>query len=1312
MPRFALPERIPPGARHVGRRVLRTENRSLLIGEGGFVDDLPTGPGTLHAAFLRSPHPHAEIVSIDGSEALRIPGVHAIVTGEDMARETDPMITGFRNPADYYGMAVGRVRYVGEPVAVVAAADRYLAEDALDAIEVEYRALPAVVDPIEATTADAPLLHPGAGSNCVSTRHFVHGAPDEAFAEADHAAELTVVYPRSSITPMETYAVVARAVAETGGFDVLSNFQGPFSLQPVMARALRVRSNRLRLRSPKHSGGSFGSKMAVFPCIVVLCVLARRARRPVKWIEDRLEHLSAASSSANRVTRIEAAHTGEGRVTALRLTHWDDNGAYLRAPMPAPLYRMHGLSTNGYDVRHLEVTNHVVLTNKCPSGAVRGFGGPQLYFAVERMMQTIAATLGMDPLDVIRKNLIGADRFPYRTVAGALLDSGDYHRTIDEALAAGDLDGLKRRREEARGAGRLYGIGYAACVEPSQSNMGYVSLIKTGRERERDGPRGGAVASVTVSVDAMGGVAVVGDSVPQGQGHQTVLAQVVADRLGLDPDDVAVSLDTDTAKDGWSIAAGNYSSRFSPACANAALLAADRVRDKMARIAASLLNVPAGDLRFENGRIVASGNPDNAAPFHRIGGLAHWSPASLPEGMDPGLREAATWSAPELGPTSADDEINASLAYGFGFDFCGVEVDPKTGVVRIDKYATAHDCGAILNPGLAEGQIRGSWASAIGSAFHEEFRYGDDGSFLSGTFAEYLVPTACEIPELVLVHPTPTPSPWTRLGAKGIAECNQYTTPVCIANAVADALGVEDVRLPLAPSRVLDWIDGAEPPPPGGVAPAWRDGAPPAAEDGARFTGKEGVSSAGGGGAAFAGKEGAPSAGEDGAAFAGKGGVAPAGGGGAAFAGKEGAPSAGDDGAAFAGKGGVPSAGGGGAAFAGKEGAPSTAEDGAAFAGKGGVAPAGGGGAAFAGKEGVSSTGDDGAAFAGKGGVASAGGGGAAFAGKDGAPFAGKSGGTPGIEGEGQVEVDAMPEAIWDVLLDPERLATIVPGCERLEVIGEHRFRGDVMLGAGPVKGLFDVRIDLTDLDRPNRMHLAGSATGALGSSRGSGRLHLEPMGDSATLIRYRYAIRLSGKVAAVGGRLVRGAARQLIGRFMHALARQASGSGVADDAAPDHVRRPGAKRRCGSGLADDAAPAPGNGVSPRDPGVPPPVVIPAISAPSFPRKRESMRPGNGVSPRDAGMPPAAGDGGLADGVVPLRATGRAASPHRGDAGADHTAPARAGRNGFEAGLAQPLGTAPARAGRNTPGRNTLTRNTPARNTLWHRIVALLGGRR
>ena len=292
-----MPEQVQPANKHVGRRTLRRENLALLTGKGEFVDDLPVKPGTLHAAFLRSPHPHAEIVSIDCS-ALKMSGVHAVVTGKDLAERTDPMLVGFQNPIDYYGMATDRVRYIGEPVAAVAATDRYLAEDAVEAIKVEYRPLAAVVDPLQATEPDAPLLHPRADSNCVSTRHFIHGAPEEAFAQADHSTALTIRYPRNSITPMETYAVVAEAVAETGGFDVLSNFQGPFSLHPVMTRALRVRSNALRLRSPKNSGSSFGSKLTIFPYIVVLCVLAGKAKRPVKWIEDRLEHLSAARFAA------------------------------------------------------------------------------------------------------------------------------------------------------------------------------------------------------------------------------------------------------------------------------------------------------------------------------------------------------------------------------------------------------------------------------------------------------------------------------------------------------------------------------------------------------------------------------------------------------------------------------------------------------------------------------------------------------------------------------------------------------------------------------------------------------------------------------------------------------------------------------------------------------------------------------------------------------------------------------------------------------------------------------------------------------
>ncbi|MCY4064763.1 MAG: molybdopterin-dependent oxidoreductase, partial [Rhodospirillaceae bacterium] len=280
MPDFAIPEQVRPEDGHVGRRLPRIEDRALLRGEGGFVDDVPAKKGTLHVAFVRSPHAHAGIVAIDASAALALPGA-------DMAAETDPMIVGFENPIDYFGLAVDKVRYVGEPVVAVAATDRYRAEDAADLIKVTYNVLPAVVDPVAACAPDAPKLHPRSESNCVSKRHFVHGDPDRAFAEAECTTDLTIRYPRNSITPMETYAVVAEANRETGGFDVLSNFQGPFSVHTVMALALRIRTAALRHRSPKNSGGSFGSKLTIFPYIVVLCVLARKARRPVKWIEDR-----------------------------------------------------------------------------------------------------------------------------------------------------------------------------------------------------------------------------------------------------------------------------------------------------------------------------------------------------------------------------------------------------------------------------------------------------------------------------------------------------------------------------------------------------------------------------------------------------------------------------------------------------------------------------------------------------------------------------------------------------------------------------------------------------------------------------------------------------------------------------------------------------------------------------------------------------------------------------------------------------------------------------------------------------------------
>jgi 2-furoyl-CoA dehydrogenase large subunit len=812
---FAKPGRLaPPETRkpYVGQRVLRVENPPLLRGRGQFIDDVPTKKGTLHVAILRSPHPHAEIGGIDVSGALARPGVRAVITGADVEALTDPLIVGFATPMRYHGIAIDRVRYVGEPVAVVCAATRYVAEDALDHIRVDYRPLPAVVDPIAATAADAPVLHPAVGSNVVSYREFRHGDAEKAFAASARRSEITITYPRNSITPIEGYAVVAEHLPDSGGYDVISNFQGPFSLHPVMARALRIPGSRLRHHSPPNSGGSFGSKLALFPYIVVLCICARIAGRPVKWIEDRLEHLAAASAAPNRVTRVQAAYDDDGIVQALRLTHWDDHGAYLRAPMPAPIYRMHGLSTNAYGIKHVDVFTHILVTNKCPTGAVRGFGGPQLYFAIERMMHTVATELQVDPLELIRRNLIPAGSFPYRAPAGALIDSGDFQRVIAETARLGKLDELKQRRERARKEGKLYGIGYAVAVEPSQSNMGYISTLKTGIERERAGQKDGAVAAATINIDPLGAISVVADSVPQGQGHQTALAQITADQLGVRIEDVVVNLETDTQKDGWSIAAGNYSCRFAPATVSATHIAAVRLREKLARIAAVSLNVPADKIDFADGKVFARDNPDNALSLHRVAGQAHWSPASLPDGMAPALRESVTWSAPELTPTTADDEINTSLAYGFGFDFCGIEIDRDTGEIRIDKYVTSHDCGTILNPGLADGQIHGSFAAAIGASLYEEFAYGDDGSFLSGTFADYLVATAAEMPKLEVLHPVQSPSPFTRLGAKGIAEGNQYSTPVCLANAVADALGRGDISVPLKPAKILEWISAEEQP--------------------------------------------------------------------------------------------------------------------------------------------------------------------------------------------------------------------------------------------------------------------------------------------------------------------------------------------------------------------------------------------------------------------------------------------------------------------------------------------------------------------
>ena len=784
----------------VGQSIERVEDAALLTGRGRYIDDLGVPPGTLHAAVLRSPHPHAVIRAIDVGAARAAKGVAAVVTAADVTALGSPLLAGVKANIQCWPIAVERVRYVGEPVAVVVATDRYLAEDALELIEVDFEPLPITLRPADALRSDSAVLHDGLGSNIASDRSFRYGDPEAAFAAAAHRVSVSVDYPRNSCTPIETYGLVADYDPGEDAYDILATFQGPFSIHAVLARALKVPGNRLRLRMPPDAGGSFGVKQGIFPYIALMGIAARVAGRPVKWIEDRLEHLMASVSATNRLITLQAAVAADGRVTALAWDQVEDVGAHIRAPEPATLYRMHGNLTGAYDIRNVSVRNRVAMTNKTPTGLNRGFGGPQVYYALERLMQRVAVELNLDPLDVIRRNLVPTGAFPFRTATGGLLDSGDYPVCVEQAIEQGGLAELRVRQTAARAEGRLYGIGLTAVVEPSVSNMGYITTVLTPEERRRAGPKNGAQATATISLDPGGAVSVHVSSVPQGQGHRTVASQIVADALGLKPSDVRIITDMDTARDAWSIASGNYASRFAPAVCGAVQLAAERLRDKLARAAAGQLNVPVDEIEFAQGRVRAKGNPDNVLPFGRLAAASHWAPGTLSDD-DQALRETVFWTPPQLTAPTEDDGINSSLCHGFIFDFCGVEVDRVTGAVRIDKYVTMHDCGRVLHPGMVAGQVTGGFAHALGAALLEEYVYADDGGFISGTFADYLLPTSMEVPAPLILH-FESPSPFTPLGSKGVGEGNCMSTPVCIANAVADALGIAEIDLPLSPAKL------------------------------------------------------------------------------------------------------------------------------------------------------------------------------------------------------------------------------------------------------------------------------------------------------------------------------------------------------------------------------------------------------------------------------------------------------------------------------------------------------------------------------
>ncbi len=790
----------------VGQNVRRQEDARLLRGRGTFMEDLALS-NLHHAAILRSPHPHARIVRVDTAAARKARGVVAVLTGEDVAARSTPFRVVVRTAARYYCMAVDKARYVGEPVALVVARNRYQAEDALDAIRVDYEPLPAVVDPERAAAPGAPLLHDEHGTNVAVHRSLRWGDVDAAFREADLVVAETYCFPKYNSMPMETYGVAASYDGPTGTLTIWSNFMGPFIMHPLVARALGLPENRLRFIVPTDIGGSFGIKSSIYPYMALIGLAAMASGVPVKWIEDRREHLIASSSGADRVSHREMALRKDGTILGIRVRLYDNVGAYLRSPEPACTYARISAFTSGYYVRDIAIDAYNVTTNKCPTGPNRGYGCQQNYFEQERLIDLAAERLGMDPAALRQKNLIPAHLFPYTTATGGVYDSGDYPETFRRAL---ELAGYARLREEqrrARAQGRCLGIGIATGVEGCVSNMGYITLAIDPAERARPEylPKSGAFETATLNLDPSGSITVVMSSTPQGQGHQTTVAQIVADELGVRPDQVTVTDEMDTFSRKWSISSGTYSSRFSSVGTSAAALAARKMRTCLAQIAAGLLGVPPDQVDLAGGQAVVRGAPERAVPLRRIAGTAHWNPSLLPEGMEPGLQVTATFSFPLAAPPDPQDRVNSQNVYSFLVDVALVEVDVETAGVQVLQYATVHDAGRIINPMLVEGQIHGGALMGVAGALYEELAYDGQGQILASTLMDYLCPTAPEAPPMKTGF-LESPSPFTLLGSKGVGESSSMTAPAAIANAVANALaplGVRVTELPLSPTKLF-----------------------------------------------------------------------------------------------------------------------------------------------------------------------------------------------------------------------------------------------------------------------------------------------------------------------------------------------------------------------------------------------------------------------------------------------------------------------------------------------------------------------------
>lgn len=760
----------------------RPEDTRFLTGRGQYLDDIVL-PGMLHAAMLRSPHAHALVKRIDYARALEIPGVYGIITGADVAQAIEPEKgSSYPRGGSWYFIATDRARFAGEIVAVVAAENRYIAEDALDAIEVEYEPLPPVTDPERATDPDQPVLHPEApGGNEVFHRVWDIGEVDAAFADADVVVRERFSVHRHSSTPIEGLGAIAEYDRASDRVTLWSNLAN-LSRFTAAARALRLTHGDVRMIVPD-IGGHFGTKAWVHQRAVLLAVLSKKVGRPVKWAEDRLEHLRASHHGTSRITDIELAAKRDGTLLGFRMRTLDDQGAYVCLNEPfGPFTIMQNGLVGCYTVQHARVESRCVVTNKCPVASMRGYGRIQYFFALERGMDVLARELQMDPAALRRKNFIPAEAYPYRTPSGSLYDSGDSTALLQKAEELLDYEQLRQDQASLREEGRLVGVGFAAAVEGGGPNLPTLAAAFGVNERT-----GLAVEVASARLGPDGRIHVECPTLAQGQGHEATLARIAADQLGVDPADVRVTVRFDSATMPYTPVSGTYGSRFVTSGAPAAFGATRKLRSQLAQIAASALETAPEDLEFANGRISVRGVPDRGMSVRQLAARAYAAPDSFGQGSDLPLDATFRSNWPTADYPDEQGRYNGMCTYSVLIHAAVVEVNPRTGQVKILKYVGTEDCGRILNPAIVQGQTMGGIVNGIGWALTEDLVYDEEGQLLTGTFMDYLMPRFTDIPPLALGH-VECPTPFSPLGAKGMGEGGVIAAPACIANAVEDAI--------------------------------------------------------------------------------------------------------------------------------------------------------------------------------------------------------------------------------------------------------------------------------------------------------------------------------------------------------------------------------------------------------------------------------------------------------------------------------------------------------------------------------------------